>query len=206
MQQRYFQKNDIRPTKELIPHSLKKTHPSQIAEPIDPFQAHIEQNSNFNHAKPVRSENASPSHVKPVREALSQNYPPKKSQKKNTFSVSFSHKRTSLIWAVFGFFMGVAFWHFIGFWDLVDKAIFQDAELKKTNSLIQKEKYNTNSAVVKIQQTLQTLPSTTNNDHVACVALVIDRKQGTTSARKCKPGVTFAQKSSVVQTAARADR
>ncbi|MEM7621102.1 MAG: hypothetical protein AAF228_11695 [Pseudomonadota bacterium] len=206
MQQRHTQqKHDIRPIKDLIPHSLKKAHPAQTQQHADPFQAHLESTLNHNYNRAVQPQH----NTLPQKGQMQEDFSPKQTRRIETsdfFSFGPFFKKTSLAWGAFGFLMGVAFWHFIGFWDLVDKALFQEAELKKTTQLTKPSKYIADKPIVKIQQTLQTSERATNHDHVACVALVIDRKRNTTYSRNCKPGVTFAKKSSVVQTAARADR
>lgn len=110
-----------------------------------------------------------------------------------------------LLWGSIGFVIGISFWHFIGFWSLVDKAIFQDPERQTLSRLLEQK-----PLLEKSQKSQENLPKQVqavqaHNDHIACVALVIDRKRNETFSQPCRPGIKLTHSTSEVRTAARAN-
>lgn len=121
-------------------------------------------------------------------------------------------KRKPILWGVVGFILGVTFWHFIGFWSLVEKAVFNEAEIGAVHKSLDQTQLKKPVQFVKSQDALSKDASSqrpnlqANKDHVACVALVMDRKRKETFSQPCKPGVQFAEGASEIQTAARQNR
>ncbi len=111
-----------------------------------------------------------------------------------------SKKVRPIFWAIAGFAVGVVFWHFVGFWSFIEDAVLKGPEQTQfSRDLLE------NSNLQKSQFSLPKDQNLVPQDHVSCIALVLDRRTKQTYSVPCKPGRRFKQGKNNLRTASRID-
>ncbi len=133
----------------------------------------------------------------------------KKEPKKASGASGASH-RSPALWGLLGFAIGVAFWHFVGFWSFMEDAVLRtpavqqqselSAEVLQRQNIAQNSRDNGISRANAMRNTIPALPA---ENLKACVTLVMDRTTRKTFAVHCKSGVRFFYRNRPLRTAAR---
>ncbi|MGH1352760.1 MAG: hypothetical protein ACRBBN_18435 [Methyloligellaceae bacterium] len=131
----------------------------------------------------------------------------RKEPRKKASGISGASHRSPALWGLLGFAIGVAFWHFVGFWSFMEDAVLrtppQQTEL--SNEVLQRQNIALNSrnnGTSRNTAMRNTLPVVNENIN-ACVTLVMDRATKKTFAVHCKSGVRFFYRNRPLRTAAR---
>ncbi len=201
-QRNYTDHNDIRPIEDLF--GGKKTPPPEPYNSGKRFYDELPEPKPQPQSQPLRAQPVvGNSYNKPgVREDFTLEPPEKKLTGKRHASPKVGH-RSPALWGLLGFAIGVAFWHFVGFWNFMEDAVLRTPNPQQSQlsaSVLQRQNHaqntQTNSNNVAIP-----IPVTENLN--ACMTLVMDRNSRQTFAVQCKPGVRFFYRNRALQTAAR---
>ena len=103
--------------------------------------------------------------------------------------------RSRIFWAIFGFVLGVGFWHLVGFWSFIgDVMLTGDSNSSRLMSRLQQarlEQHASKAEVNTVQKTGFTHNKGTNSLSVhstnlkACTQLILDRKERRTYSSPC---------------------